>query len=151
MKRTPLVRRAALRATSILRSTAPRPVPPGTRARLAVRSGGLCELWLPEVCTGRPGIARDVHHRVTVKMGGRHGEARVGHDRLSNLLHVCRRCHGYVTADPAQSYLAGWSLREFQVPSVEPVTYRGAAVYLDDEGGREMLGVPRHACVRRSL
>jgi hypothetical protein len=94
------------------------------------RSGGFCEMGI-EGCWG---TARELHHRITRKSGGRHHAARVRSDRPSGLLHGCGCCHLVVTDHPKFAYTNGWSLREGQDPSQEPVLYRGDLVYLDDAG-----------------
>jgi hypothetical protein len=94
------------------------------------RSGGRCEMGI-EGCWG---TARELHHRITRKSGGRHHAARVRSDRPSGLLHGCGCCHLVVTDHPKFAYTNGWSLREGQDPSQEPVLYRGDLVYLDDAG-----------------
>lgn len=96
------------------------------------RSGGRCEIGMD----GCWGTARELHHRVTRKSGGRHGPASHHHDRPSNLMHGCGRCHLVVTDHPRRAYRHGWSLREWQEPSQEPVLYRGELSYLDDAGRR---------------
>jgi hypothetical protein len=95
------------------------------------RSGGRCEIGMD----GCWGTARELHHRVTRKSGGRHGAASRRSDRASNLMHGCGRCHLIVTDHPRRAYRNGWSLREWQEPSQEPVLYRGGLVYLDEFGG----------------
>jgi hypothetical protein len=107
-------------------------VPESVRARLATRSGGWCEAALPG-CDGR---AREVQHRVTVKMGGRRGPGADAHNRLSNLLHVCRRCHDVITSPRTpEPYDLRLCLREHQDPAMEAVSYRGAPTWLADDGG----------------
>ena len=104
-------------------------VPMDVRAALRERSGGLCEV-------GRAGCllrATEAHHRVPRGYGGRHGQARQVSDRLSNLLDVCRACHGWVHGHPVAARQAGWLLRV--VPPFEPLLYRGEPCYLDDLGG----------------
>jgi len=106
-------------------------VPRDTAAQLAERSAGWCEIQLPE-CMGR---AVHPHHRITTKSGGRHGAAKVDHDRLSDLLHLCFLCHDVVTNRPARAQTYGWSLLEGQEPTRESLLYRGVPSYLDDVGG----------------
>jgi hypothetical protein len=142
--KTPLKRGGPLRPMSAKRLAAlggwarstfapsrPRPaVTPSRRKTLAERSGGWCEARL-DVCGGR---ATDPHHRITRKDGGRSGEARVRLDELSDLLHLCRRCHGWVHLFPARAREQGLSLKEHQIPAHEPVRYRGDLMYLTDSG-----------------
>jgi hypothetical protein len=107
-------------------------VPAETAKRLRKRSKGWCEIQL-DGCFGR---AVHPHHRITTKSGGRHGAAKVEHDRLSDLLHVCWHCHDEVTGEPdwAKQELHGWSLNENDEPPIKPVLYRGDLVYLTDGG-----------------
>jgi hypothetical protein len=67
-------------------------------------------------------------------MGGRKGAAAVAHHVLSNILHACRACHERGHASPADSYRAGWMLRDWQDPTAEPCLYRGAVRWLSDDG-----------------
>lgn len=154
----PLVRRTPLRARSTLRATPiaqvsekravrlaaagarstflparPEPaVPPKVRAALRARSGGVCEIQLPG-CTG---TAVDPSHRKKVGAGGRHGEAKVAHDVLSNLLDACRADHDELHRRPAWAKhpSRGWMLDEGQDPVRVPVLYRGVLSWLADDG-----------------
>lgn len=135
----PLVRRMPLRAVSpklAAAAVARRPkgghrIPVDVSVIVLDRSGGRCEIELLG-CTVR---AAQKHHRVTQKTGGRRRAAQERSDRPSNLLHVCGPCHDFVTDHPAQAYELGWSLRERQEPTREPVMYRCELSYLDDAGG----------------
>lgn len=106
-------------------------VPDDVRAALAERSKGQCEMRL-HGCTG---VAVDPSHRISSKSGGRHGEAKTVHDRLSNLMHACRQCHEWVTSRDAEAKDDGLRLDEWQMPTQEPVLYRGVLSFLDDAGG----------------
>jgi hypothetical protein len=112
-------------------------VPPARRKTLADRSDGWCEIQLAG-CQGR---AVHPHHRITTKSGGRHGAAKVEHDQLSDLLHVCWYCHDVVTREPkwAKRWVNGWSLDESDIPAQHPVLYRGELSYLDDAGSVHSL------------
>lgn len=102
-----------------------------TRKALAQRSQGVCEARL-ERCLYH---ATDPHHRITVKAGGRHRQARIEHDRLSNVLHLCRHCHDWATSRADQeAYDIGLCLREYQKPALEPVMYRGQLCLLTNDG-----------------
>ncbi|MEO3922675.1 hypothetical protein ABGB07_02150 [Micromonosporaceae bacterium B7E4] len=109
-----------------------RPTGPTTdeMEKLRERSGGLCEMQLPG-CLGR---ATDVCHRIKRGMGGRKGAARELNNRLSNVIHGCRECHGWTHARPEEAYDLGLMLREGQDPENEPVTRRCEWVYLYDDG-----------------
>lgn len=108
-------------------------VPKDTRADLIKRSGGLCEIQM----TGCLGRGTDPSHRITSKAGGRHGAAKVEHDRLSDVLWACRSCHDWIGNHPAASKAehVGWALEEWQKPTECPALYRGRLVFLDDLGG----------------
>jgi hypothetical protein len=131
----PLTRGKALAVKPMKRSRPKPAVPPAVRAEVAARSGGWCEVALPG-CAGR---AFDVQHRITTKAGGRHGEAKVLHDRLSDLLHSCRLCHLEIHRLPAKAEARGLTVREGVDTSAVPVWTRHAvgAVLLDDAGGWE--------------
>jgi hypothetical protein len=105
-------------------------MPVDVAAVVKARSGGWCEI----AAEGCWGTARELHHRVSQKLGGRHRAGRARIDRPSNVLHACRSCHLAVTDHPRWAYLHGWSLRERQDSAMEPVLYRGDLVYLDDAG-----------------
>jgi hypothetical protein len=116
-----------------MKESRPRPaVPTEVRSALAVRSGGRCEMALPG-CWGR---ATDPCHRVGSQNGGRHGAAKVHHDRLSNLVHGCRACHSWCHDNTAQAEAMGLILRQCEVPEETPVILRCELVYLDNAGGR---------------
>lgn len=108
-------------------------VPKDTRAALIERSTGWCEIQMAG-CLGR---GTDPSHRITTKLGGRHGAAKVEHDRLSDVLWACRSCHDWLGDHPAASKAerVGWALEEWQNPTECPVLYRGRLVFLDDFGG----------------
>jgi hypothetical protein len=133
-RKTPLAQVSAKR----LASGPPRPklarpaVPPARRTTLAERSGGVCEIGL----AGCVLVATQACHRITRKAGGRHGEAKERHDRLSDLLHGCWYCHALQTSPPKwlDPYALGISLKEHQIPTQKPVLYRGVPVYLTDDG-----------------
>lgn len=116
----------------------PRPqpaVPRDVRDALRARAGD--GFWCEIQMTGCLGQGTDPSHRITTKSGGRHGAAKVEHDRLSNVLWACRSCHDWITVNPAASKVerVGWALEEWQDPARCPALYRGRLVYLDDVGG----------------
>lgn len=130
-RKTPLRQVSAKRVARPKKTKRAQPaVPASVRKRLAARSKGVCEVGL-HVCTG---VATDPQHRITQKAGGRHGEAKVHHDRLSNLLHCCRPCHDHITGEPFESYQNGWSCKEGADTEAEPVVSHGVLVYLTDAG-----------------
>lgn len=151
MKRTPLARRTRLVARKALQAKTPlkrggrlarapfvqKPPKPKLTPRqkrpLVERSGGMCEIYRPSICWGR---ATDVAHRIGEGSGGRHGEAAEVNDRLSNVLHACRRCHDWAHANRAAAERRGWMLRNGARPTLERVWYRDRRwVLLDDAGG----------------
>lgn len=104
-----------------------------TREALFERSGGMCEMALPE-CDYR---ATEVAHRISRKMGGRRGLSLARSNQLDNLLHACSSCHRWTHAHPVEAQHFGLMLEEWMAPSEMPVLYRGESrVLLDDEGGR---------------
>jgi hypothetical protein len=105
-------------------------VPADVRAALVARSGGWCEMTL----NGCSGQATDPAHRIGVGAGGRFGEAKVENDRLSNLLYACRTCHDWTHARDDESKDLGLRLERHQIPTQEPVVYRGVLSYLTDDG-----------------
>lgn len=119
-----------LRRTPMKRRRWQPAVPVDTSAALTVRSGGVCELALPG-CLGR---ATDPSHRITTKVGGRHGQAKVDHDRLSDVMDACRACHDWIGAHPQAAAAAGLVLREGDDPASSPVLYRGRRALLADDG-----------------
>jgi hypothetical protein len=124
------VKRSEIRRTP-MRSRHRPAVPPAVRRALAKRSGGECEMRLPG-CWVR---ATDPCHRIGSQNGGRHGEAKVHHDRLSNLVHGCRACHSWCHDNPDQAEAMGLILRQHEVPEETPAVLRCELVYLDNDGG----------------
>ncbi|WP_433460730.1 HNH endonuclease [Micromonospora sp. CA-248212] len=142
----PLNRAAGGRMASLDRKPAKpsrkRPaVPPAVRDSLIERAAGWCEIQR----LGCFGQGTDPSHRVSQKSGGRHGEAKTRHDRLSNLMWACRRCHDFVTNNPEASKApsVGWALEEWQRPAECPALYRGRLVLLADDGSMTFCS-PNH-------
>ena len=72
-----------------------------------LRDEGNCQRCL------RP--ATDAHHRKVKGMGGTGDEeTKYG---LANLVSLCRPCHNYIHAHPAESYELGWLVHSWQDPS----------------------------------
>jgi hypothetical protein len=134
-RHTPLRQVSGLKA-SAMKQTRPMPaVPVDVREALRKRAGEgeWCEAQLPGVCAGR---AIDPHHRIKQQSGGRHGEAKKEADRLSNVVYLCRPCHSWAHWKPfGVTHPMGLILRQHEVPSQEPVLYRGHPMFLDDAGG----------------
>lgn len=144
LRRTPLARRTPLKASTGLTATSTAgartraPAVPGpTRDALQQRSWGWCEAQLFGCQQG----ATDPHHRLPRKAGGRHGEAAEQIDQLSNLLHLCRACHWWVTTHPQEAYDMGLLLREHDNPAETPVPYRTVPALLDDTGSVRFIEV----------
>lgn len=106
MQRSSLTRRTGLK--SRIRPA----VPDALRMALVARSGGLCEATLP----GCLGTATDPCHRV--------GQAQGGPDTLENLWHGCRMCHSWTHERVAEALDLGLMLKSWQVPELEPMSYR---------------------------
>lgn len=106
LARSPLHRRTPLKSRV-------RPaVPASVLKALAARSGGLCEAELPG-CLGR---ATDPCHRV--------GQAQGAPDTLANVWMGCRRCHEWCHARVAEACDLGLMLKSWQIPELEPMSYR---------------------------
>ena len=140
MRRRPLQRRTRLAAkagltsrTSTLgrrntavakraRDTGP---PKATKDKMTVRSGGVCE---------RCGQLRatDPHHRNGRRAGG---TTNPDINNLSNLLHLCRQCHTWVTQNPLAAVGHGWSVLSWQHPADVPVLLHYGLHKLTDDGG----------------
>lgn len=71
------------------------------------RSGGRCEAQV--VCGGRRAV--HMHHR---RRAGRL-------DFDANLLHLCLKCHEWIHANPAESYLGGLLVHSWADPATVPV------------------------------
>jgi hypothetical protein len=125
--------KALIRRTPMPRDKYKPAVPVDVRAQLVERSGGLCEIRLPG-CHGR---GLDPAHRITQKAGGRHGAARLRHDRLSNVIFSCRSCHDWCEDNNTWAHDLGLVLREWQDPTAEPAflyRYGRTPSYLTDDG-----------------
>jgi hypothetical protein len=95
------------------------------------RSGGLCELALPDLCLGR---AAGVHHRIKRGQGGTWAP--------SNLLDACGSgtmgCHGWVEAHPKDANAIGLWLHANDDSLLVPAMVRWAGQrsrwFLEDDG-----------------
>ncbi|WP_051362657.1 hypothetical protein [Amycolatopsis thermoflava] len=99
------------------------------RAKVAARSGGMCEAAIPGACQGQ---GREFQHR--------QAKGQQGAWSASNGLWVCGHgntdgCHGYIHRHPIEAHLNGWSVQSWGDPLIRPVLRRGVRVLLDDEGG----------------
>lgn len=101
------------------------------------RSGWVCEIQMPGVCTG---VATDPHHRAGRGMGG---SKRPALNEAHALLHVCRKCHDAVTDTRGNRAVyedARWIVprgaEDIMIERLkDPVLYRGRWVLLTDDGG----------------
>lgn len=101
------------------------------RALVRERSGGMCEVRIPEVCRG---MAESMHHRNKVSQGGKWTPA--------NILDACGHgtigCHGFIEANPATARSRGLWLSRGQEAAATPFygVFRGMlAWYLHDDEG----------------
>lgn len=111
-------------------------VPADVRAALIGRADIDGIAWCEIALDGCLGVGTDPAHRITTKSGGRHGEARVEHDRLSGVLWACRHCHR-ATQGNHEVHGAdgnGFVLREHHIPTQQSVLYRGVPSWLTDDG-----------------
>lgn len=70
------------------------------------------------------------HHRKPRSVAGKEEK-----HTAANLILVCRTCHGWVHAHPAEANEHGWWLHEWQDPSVVPVeTVQHGLVILNPDG-----------------
>lgn len=100
------------------------------QARQAVylRSKGVCER-----CGKAP--SNQWHHRINRSQGGPWTAA--------NGMHLCTRCHAYITEHPKVSYQMGWSIRGRKDPTTTPVYLaRHGWVLLQADGTFEHCAPP---------
>lgn len=81
----------------------------------------------------------NVHHR---KLRSQASKAEV--HQHSNLMVACGSgttgCHGYIHANPAESYAAGWLVRSWEDPTEVPVRYYDGNTYqLTDRFTRQLV------------
>jgi len=63
--------------------------------------------------------AQDCHHRKLKGMGGTADPVlKYG---LANLISLCRSCHNWIHAHPAESYEAGWLVHSWDDPALIPI------------------------------
>lgn len=95
------------------------------------RSGGVCELLIPMVCTG---MAQVMHHRRPRGIGG---TRRVDTNQPSSALHICDACHRHLeTVERGVARSNGWLVSQYASPVNVPVFYRGRVrLLLTNEGG----------------
>lgn len=93
-------------------------------AALFARSHELCEL-----CAGH---GEQIHHRKARHMGGTSDPAING---LSNLVHLCQRCHAMIESRRERAYDNGWLVHSWDDPAEVPFTVAGRGFLLDEFGG----------------
>jgi hypothetical protein len=142
MKRSGPIQRTAMKPYRPTVTTAER----NARDLVRARSGGWCEVRLPDICLGR---AANMHHRKNRSQGG-HGDA-------ANLVDLCGSgttgCHGALTDTQGQraEYEAhGWIVPREQEPAEVPVLLHNATtghewVLLDDQGDVAFAPFPEPA------
>lgn len=81
------------------------------RKSVFLRDEGICRR-----CS-RP--ATDCHHRKPKQMGGSSDPER--NFGMANLVSLCRTCHNYIHAHPAEAYKDGWLVHSWQSPEEVPV------------------------------
>ena len=67
-------------------------------------------------CVKCSGAANDVHHRQLRGMGGSKLL-----DYPANLISLCRTCHSYIHANPAESYELGYLVHSWDDPEDIPI------------------------------
>lgn len=101
------------------------------RDLVAERSGGVCELLIPVVCTG---MAQVMHHRRPRGIGG---TRRVDTNEPSSALHICDACHRHLeVSERGVARRNGWLVSQHASPVNVPVLYRSRVwLLLTNEGG----------------
>ena len=99
------------------------------------RAGGMCEAWLPGVCTTR---VEHLHHRKLRSRGGNH--------TVENLIGICHACHGYIHANVAESTDLGLIVSTYADPAVVHVVRRGMRALLHTDGSVETEVPPWTRC-----
>lgn len=104
--------------------------PAAVKDLIHARSGGVCELLIPMVCTGR---AEQIHHRRPRGLGGTHAPEV---SAASNGVDVCAACHGYAEANRAEAQTNGWLVSQWASPAEVAILYRSRTrMRLTDDGG----------------
>lgn len=101
-----------------------------------------------EVC-GRQAMT-EVHHRITRGSGGVHGERQEIVNGVSNLLALDRRCHTWITGNPALAIAYGWvierrsGLDPLTIPALLNITNGRGWWYLESDATYRWLDIPGH-------
>ena len=90
-------------------------IPAKTRQVIYDRADWRCEVQIPQACgTGIRAMA--IHHRKL---------RRAKDHSVPNLLLLCKGCHDFIHAHPAQSYANGWLVHSYEDPTlIEVKSYR---------------------------
>ncbi|RSN65449.1 HNH endonuclease [Amycolatopsis sp. WAC 04182] len=98
------------------------------RRIVRLRSEGDCEVRIQDVCLGR---ATNFQHRKNRSQGGLY--------LPSHGIDVCGSgttgCHGWIHANPAESYANGWSVKSTQDPATVPFKHWLHGWVLPDDDG----------------
>jgi 5-methylcytosine-specific restriction enzyme A len=82
--------------------------------------------------------ACDVHHRKPKGMGGTSDEeVAFG---LANLISLCRECHSYIHAHPAESYKLGYLVRSWDNPELVKIETNLGSLEIRSDGTFEQIG-----------
>lgn len=81
------------------------------RSVILERSEGLCELRIPNVCTGWAN--RSPHHRKLRSQGGQ--------NTMSNLVAVCGPCHSHAHLHRYLAFRFGWIVKSYDDPAQVPI------------------------------
>lgn len=119
-RRSPIQRRTALARTRMVKRRLARTAEEArARQLVAARSGGQCELDAADPAT-------DMHHRKNRSQGGAWAP--------SNLLHICREHHTWITTHPVLACKQGWAVRRGGDPATVPARLAQGWALLDDLG-----------------
>ena len=102
------------------------------KRQVFLRDGGKC-LW----CLGE---AADVHHRRPKGMGGT-SDPYIAFG-VANLVSLCRSCHDYIHAHPAEGYRLGYLVHSWDDPAEIPIVLKPGTHYirLRSDGEFEKVG-----------
>lgn len=110
-------------------SPSSRPIPNGVRRLVRARSHGDCEM-----CGQRDPL--QLHHRKQRSVGGAH--------LVSNLLHLCNRCHVQVHQRMEHSLQTGRIIHSWASSLTSPVLLTRGWVYLDEDGSWRASDMSRY-------
>jgi len=90
---------------------------------ISARSGGLCEAWIPNICTTGAG---DIHHRKLRSRGGKH--------TVTNCIALCSACHSWCHRHVAEATDLGLIVSTYADPALVHVVRRGWPGLLNTDG-----------------